>query len=66
MTACGYIYLIALVISWALGLLAHETHCNNLLECLPNKLPCAQNPTLKQNFIESGILYLVNSQLVRS
>lgn len=64
MTACGYIYLIALAISWALGLLAYETHCNNLLECLPNKLPCAQNPTPKQNFI--GILYLVNFQLVRS
>lgn len=36
MTACVYIYLIALAISWALGLLAYETLCNNLLECLPN------------------------------
>lgn len=47
MTACVYIYLIALAISWALGLLAYKTHCNNLLECLPNNsfpVPKTQRP----------------------
>lgn len=56
MTACVYIWAF-----WHMKLTA--IICLSDCQTIASR---AQNPTPKQNFIESGILYVVQSQLVRS